>query len=108
MTSKYKQRINSGIVTPLQQFIRREKSAGIILGLSVVAALALANSPWSDAYFHFFEHRLGFLVDGEPYLDFSLHHWINDGLMSMFFFVVGLELKRELSERPLRGCSCPP
>lgn len=95
MTSKYKQRINSGIVTPLQQFIRREKSAGIILGLSVVAALALANSPWSDAYFHFFEHRLGFLVDGEPYLDYSLHHWINDGLMSMFFFVVGLELKRE-------------
>lgn len=95
MTSKYKQRINSGIVTPLQQFIRREKSAGVILGLSVVAALALANSPWSDAYFHFFEHRLGFLVDGEPYLDYSLHHWINDGLMSMFFFVVGLELKRE-------------
>lgn len=95
MTSKYKQRINSGIVTPLQQFIRREKSAGIILGLSVVAALALANSPWSDAYFHFFEHRLGFLVDGESYLDYSLHHWINDGLMSMFFFVVGLELKRE-------------
>ena len=95
MTSKYKQRINSGIVTPLQQFIRREKSAGIILGLSVVAALALANSPWSDAYFHFFEHRLGFLVDGKPYLDYSLHHWINDGLMSMFFFVVGLELKRE-------------
>ena len=95
MTSKYKQRINSGIVTPLQQFIRREKSAGIILGLSVVAALALANSPWSNAYFHFFEHRLGFLVDGEPYLDYSLHHWINDGLMSMFFFVVGLELKRE-------------
>lgn len=95
MTSKYKQRINSGIVTPLQQFIRREKSAGVILGLSVVAALVLANSPWSDAYFHFFEHRLGFLVDGEPYLDYSLHHWINDGLMSMFFFVVGLELKRE-------------
>lgn len=95
MTSKYKQRINSGLVTPLQQFIRREKSAGVILGLSVVAALALANSPWSDAYFHFFEHRLGFLVDGEPYLNYSLHHWINDGLMSMFFFVVGLELKRE-------------
>lgn len=95
MTSKYKQRINSGLVTPLQQFIRREKSAGVILGLSIVAAMALANSPWSDAYFHFFEHRLGFLVDGEPYLNYSLHHWINDGLMSMFFFVVGLELKRE-------------
>lgn len=95
MMGKYRQRISSGIVMPLQQFIKREKSAGIVLGLSIVAAMALANSPWSEAYFHLFEHEFGFVVDGEPYLNYSLHHWINDGLMSMFFFVVGLELKRE-------------
>ena len=80
---------------PLQQFIQREKSAGIVLGISIVVAMLLANSPWSDEYFHLFEHKLGFFFDGEPYLYYSLHHWINDGLMSMFFFVVGLELKRE-------------
>ena len=95
MTGKYRQRISSGIVMPLQQFIKREKSAGVVLGLSIVVAMALANSPWSEAYFHLFEHEFGFVVDGEPYLNYSLHHWINDGLMSMFFFVVGLELKRE-------------
>lgn len=66
-----------------------------MLGISIVMALLLANSPWSDYYFHFFEHKLGFVFDGDKYLYYSLHHWINDGLMSMFFFVVGLELKRE-------------
>lgn len=80
---------------PIQQFMHREKSAGIVLGMSIVAAMLLANSPWSEDYFHLFEHKIGFMFNGEPYLYYSLHHWINDGLMSLFFFVVGLELKRE-------------
>ncbi len=92
---KYQNKINRGIVMPIQQFINREKSAGIVLGISIIAALALANSPWGEEYFHLFEHKVGFFFNGEPYLYYSLHHWINDGLMSMFFFVVGLELKRE-------------
>ena len=92
---KYQKKISRGLVMPLQQFIQREKSAGIVLGVSVVVALLLANSPWSEEYFHLFEHKLGFVFNGENYLYYSLHHWINDGLMSMFFFVVGLELKRE-------------
>ena len=95
MAMKYQNKINRGIVMPIQQFINREKSAGIVLGISIIAALALANSPWSEEYFHLFEHKVGFFFNGEPYLYYSLHHWINDGLMSMFFFVVGLELKRE-------------
>ena len=80
---------------PLQHFINQEKSGGIVLGISIVVALVLANSPLSDSYFHFFEQKFGFLFNGVDYFNYDLHHWINDGLMSMFFFVVGLELKRE-------------
>lgn len=83
-------------VKPVQKFIQHEKSGGITLGISVVVALILANSPWSHAYFEFFEQKLGFTFNGKEYFNFSLHHWINDGLMSIFFFVVGLELKREI------------
>ena len=95
MAKKYQRKIQRGIVMPVQQFINREKSAGVVLGISIVVAMILANSPWSEDYFHLFENKVGFFFNGEPYLYYSLHHWINDGLMSMFFFVVGLELKRE-------------
>lgn len=83
------------VVTPIQKFIQQEKSGGLILGLSVVVALFLANSPWSSNYFNFFGQELGLQFDGKTYLEYSLLHWINDGLMAAFFFVVGLELKRE-------------
>jgi len=81
---------------PFHKFIQNEKMGGVVLGLSVLVALILANSPLSDSYHHFFEQKLGFLFNGESFLEFSLHHWINDGLMAVFFFVVGLELKREI------------
>ena len=80
---------------PIKLFMGREKSGGIVLILSVALAMLLANSNIAESYFHFFEQEVGFIVNGEPYLNYSLHHWINDGLMAMFFFVVGLELKRE-------------
>lgn len=95
MGMNYQNKIREGIFMPIQQFMHREKSAGIVLGMSIVAAMLLANSPLSEDYFHLFEHKIGFMFNGEPYLYYSLHHWINDGLMSLFFFVVGLELKRE-------------
>lgn len=84
------------ISKPIQKFIQNEKAGGIVLGISVIIALILANSPLSHSYHHFFEHKLGFLFDGKTYLEYSIHHWINDGLMAIFFFVVGLELKREI------------
>jgi Na+:H+ antiporter, NhaA family len=84
------------MMAPMHQFINQEKSGGLVLGLSVVVALILANSPWSGYYFHFFEQTFGFTFNGESYLTYSLHHWINDGLMALFFFVVGLELKKEI------------
>lgn len=84
------------LIIPVQRFTHQQKSGGIVLGISVLIALILANSPWSEPYLHFFEQKLGFIFNGETYLEFSIHHWINDGLMAMFFFVVGLELKREI------------
>lgn len=84
------------VILPIQRFIQKERSGGLVMGISVILALILANSPWHNQYFQFLEYKLGFLFDGEPYLALSIHHWINDGLMAIFFFVVGLELKREI------------
>jgi len=95
MTGDYKKKLSRGLFMPIQRFISQEKSGGMVLGISIIAALAFANSPWSEAYFEFFEHKAGIVFNGSHHLYYSLHHWINDGLMSMFFFVVGLELKRE-------------
>jgi len=61
----------------------------------VIVALVVANSGVSDRYFNFFNHHLGIFFDGRPFLTHSIKDWINDGLMAMFFFVVGLELKLE-------------
>ncbi len=84
------------LTRPIQKFIQNEKAGGIVLGISVIIALILANSPLAHEYHHFFEHKIGFQFDGKSYLEYSLHHWINDGLMAVFFFVVGLELKGEM------------
>lgn len=84
------------VVKPIQKFIQQEKSGGLILGISVIVALVLANSPLAEDYHRFFQHKFGFVFDGKTYLEYDIHHWINDGLMAIFFFVVGLELKREI------------
>ncbi|NLN32385.1 MAG: Na+/H+ antiporter NhaA [Flavobacteriaceae bacterium] len=84
------------ITKPIQRFIQHEKSGGLVLGVCVLLALILANSPISNHYYAFLEHKLGFTLDGNSYLEYSILHWINDGLMAIFFFVVGLELKREI------------
>lgn len=102
MIKKYKKRINSHVVYPIQYFMNQEKSGGIVLAVSVLIALILANSPLKDEYLTFLHYKLGFIFNGQPFLNFTLEHWINDGLMSMFFFVVGLELKREFIGGELR------
>ena len=95
MRQRVEKKLNQHLMLPIKLFMGREKSGGIVLILSVTLAMILANSNLAESYSHFFEQEVGFIVNGEPYLNYSLHHWINDGLMAMFFFVVGLELKRE-------------
>ena len=83
------------ILRPFQTFAEREASGGIMLFAFTVLALAWANSPWAAAYTQLWDTQVtvGF---GEAALSKPLLLWINDGLMAIFFFVVGLEIKREL------------
>jgi NhaA family Na+:H+ antiporter len=83
------------LLTPLDEFIHRQTTSGILLMLCAGSALYLANSQWNTSYHHLLEMPLTIGVEGFQ-LSKSLHHWINDGLMALFFFVVGLELKREI------------
>ena len=80
---------------PFQSFLEKEASGGILLLIFTVLALLWANSPFADSYFHLWHTKLSISVS-DLNLNYSLHHWINDGLMAIFFFVVGLEIKREL------------
>lgn len=84
------------ILNPIAKFISKSTTGGIVLFIAAVLAIFLANSQWQEAYHHLWEHEFGFYFDGNSYLNLSFHHWINDGLMAVFFFVVGLELKREI------------
>ncbi len=83
------------ILTPLEEFIHRQTTSGFLLMLCAVIALFIANSPWADIYHHVLQST--FSIGGQGWeITRSIHHWINDELMVLFFFVVRLELKREL------------
>lgn len=87
---------------PFRRFLRIEATAGIILLLSTLLALGLANTAWSSSFLALWEMPAGVRVgDIDTYR--SLKHWINDGLMTLFFFVIALELKRELVLGELRN-----
>lgn len=80
----------------ISRFISEEAYGGIILIFATIAALIWANSSFYDSYHHLWhELKVGF-VWGEINMVGSLHHWINDGLMALFFFIIGLEIKREI------------
>jgi NhaA family Na+:H+ antiporter len=83
------------ILNPIQEFMHAETSGGIVLIICTIIALVWANSPFAESYHHLWHTYLTFDFGGFM-LKHSLHHWINDGLMVIFFFVVGLEIKREL------------
>lgn len=83
------------IVLPFQTFFKREASSGLLLILFTVVALVWANSPWADVYTNLWVTKLT-IGPGSFGLAKPLLLWINDGLMAIFFFVVGLEIKREV------------
>ena len=83
------------IMSPIDHFMHMEASSGILLLLVTAVALFLANSQFHEAYEHFIHTPIG-LSFGHFELKMGLQHWVNDALMAIFFFVVGMEIKREL------------
>ena len=83
------------VLTPFEEFVKRETTGGLILMATALVALILANTALASHYQHLLHVPISFSF-GSWELEKTLHHWINDGLMTLFFFVVGLELKREI------------
>ncbi len=79
----------------IERFIKDESFSGVLLFIATLAAVMVANSSLSDNYFELWQTNLGITL-GDKTISMSLMHWINDGLMALFFLMVGLEIKREL------------
>jgi len=84
------------VAQPIQRFLHIEAAGGILLGTAALVALAWANSPWAAAYRDLWTAELSVDLAGHLVTK-DLRHWINDGLMTLFFFVLGLEIKQELT-----------
>ncbi len=89
------------VLRPLVDFLHTEAAGGIVLLAATAVALLWANSPFQDSYTELWHTHLSISL-GDHTLDLDLQEWVNDGLMTIFFFVVGLEIKRELVEGELR------
>lgn len=87
--------IKKYLVSPFEKFIKTESSSGLLLLLATVVALIWANSPWAEAYYRLWDYKLSVGI-GNLEISKTLFLWINDGLMSVFFFLIGLEIKREV------------
>jgi Na+:H+ antiporter, NhaA family len=90
------------VLRPLQEFLSTSTASGTLLLIAAVAALVWANSPWADTYERVWQTELRLSV-GDWTIAEDLRHWVNDGLMTLFFLVVGLEIKREFLTGELRG-----
>ena len=84
------------VLSPFERFLRGASASGILLIGATVAALSLATWLGGDSIHHAWEREVAISSGGRFRLGLSLHHWVNDGLMALFFLVVGLELKREI------------
>ena len=90
-------------VQPFLGFAREEAASGLVMLAAALAAIVWANSPWQDAYHRLWETQLVISLGDVLHLDhLDLRTWVNDALMVVFFFVVGLEIKREIALGELR------
>ncbi len=94
-------RVAAAVTTPLRAFLHAESAGGIVLVVAAVTALVWANSPAADGYVQFWHQTIS-VGAGPVVITEDLQHWVNDGLMVIFFFVIGLEIKRELVVGELR------
>src|ERR1039457_3263910 len=83
--------VTRAVVLPIQQFIHIQGISSVLLLGAAIAALVWANSPWQDSYHHVWEMELSL-----SRLNLPVHTWINDALMAIFFFLVGMEIKHEI------------
>jgi Na+:H+ antiporter, NhaA family len=88
------------VARPVNRFLQVEASSGILLGAAALVALIWANSAWSDGYTDLWSTSLTVDLGGHAVSE-DLRHWINDGLMALFFFVIGLEIKQEIVDGQL-------
>src|SRR5437763_1830473 len=86
---------------PVRDFLNTETGSAVFLLAATIAALVWANSPWSDSYQSFWTTKLSIQIGGGG-ISTDLRHWVNEGLMTFFFLVIGLEAKRELDVGQLR------
>ena len=91
-------------ISSIREFLRLEAAAGLLLVIAAAVALVLANSPLSAIYNNLLDMRVALTVDGAG-INKPLLLWINDGLMAVFFLLVGLEIKREVLEGELSSLS---
>ena len=89
------------LAAPVRDFLNTETGSALVLLGATLAALAWANSPWPHSYESFWTTKLSFQL-GDWNLSMDLRHWVNQGLMTFFFLVVGLEAKREIDVGELR------
>ena len=89
------------LAAPIREFVATQTSGAVILLIVTIVALAWANSPWSASYERLWRTNLALQL-GSKELALDLRHWINDGLMASFLFVVGLEIRREFDMGELR------
>jgi NhaA family Na+:H+ antiporter len=83
------------VLTPFEHFIHAQTTTGTVLMVMTVLALILANTPLTESYANFFHTKIDIAI-GSWRISEEIHFWINDGIMTVFFFVIGLEIKREI------------
>lgn len=101
MIKEQTKEIAKAILSPFERFLKRQSSTGILLLIAAIIAMVWSNSSYADVYFGIWDTKFT-LGHGAFQISEHLLLWVNDGLMALFFYVVGLEIKREVMARELQ------